>query len=191
MAVGWSRAVRGEARSSADFARAAPYMRGVGKQWVNEVSSALVREMTKGMPADTGYSRGHLGILKYDQAQGAHVGVLGLTGKNGESLDYLALMNRPQGIERHFVSFTDPDGRIRQAFVNWARRHGFAVYRSAVSGKAVKSGKSGGVANTLKMGGLTVWGYSRPWATNAFVTVSRIAREMLTGLKAQFGKVVG
>jgi len=194
MAIGWSQAVRRESRTSAtvDFTRATPHMAAIGKQWAREVSATLLREMTKGMPADTGYSRGHLGLLSFDKGQGYHIGVLGLKGKHGESLAYLAMMDA--GIKRHFVSFTNPDGSIREAFVNWARRHGFAVYKSALTGRATKRAlatskkQRASFVNELGMGGLLVWGYARPWATEAFKTASRLAKELLTQLRGQLGK---
>ena len=195
MAVGWSAAIRregstGRISGTVDFTRAMPSLEATGKYWAREVSRVLLENMKRGIPADTGYARSHIHWQSFDQGRGYHVGVLGLTGKHGESLEYLALMDRAEGIKRHFVSFTNPDGSVRDAFVNWARRHGFSVYKSPTTGRAVKRLAKGYTTGNsmLSMRGLMVWGYSRPWATNAFVTAGRVAHELLQSLYNTLGK---
>jgi len=211
MAVGWSAAIRregatGHISGTVDFTRAMPSLEATGKYWAREVSRVLLDNMARGMPADTGYSRGHLHMQVFDKGRGYHVGVLGLTGKQGESLEYLALMDRAEGIARHFYGFYDSNGGIRTAFLNWALRKGVVAWGVrnigrtwARPGRHRLGGRQSAVvdAQTLiyvKTGkparGLMTWGYSRPWAHNAFQTASRVAHELLQSLQNSLGKNV-
>ena len=209
MAVGWSAAIRregstGRISGTVDFTRAMPSLEATGKYWAREVSRVLLENMKRGIPADTGYARGHIHRQSFDQGRGYHVGVLGLTGKHGESLEYLALMDRAEGIKRHFYGFYDSAGAIRTLFVNWALNKGVIAWGVrnigrtwAKPGSHRLGGRGSATVNAqaliyLKTGkpttGILTWGYSRPWATNAFQTASRVAHELLQSLQNTLGK---
>ncbi len=209
MAVGWSAAIRregstGRISGTVDFTRAMPSLEATGKYWVRETARVLKSTAFQNAKKMTGYSASHIHIQFIDGGRAAHVGVLGLKGENGESLEYMALMDRAEGIARHFYGFFDSKGGVRQVFLNWALRKGVVAWGIrnigrtwARPGRHRLGGRQSAVvdAQTLiyvKTGkptrGLMTWGYSWPWFSNAFRTTERVAHELLQSLYNTLGK---
>lgn len=186
----------GTGKTGVDFDIGARELAKVGRRAVVEIAALLNREMAVRIPVDTGTARAWLGS-EWDEGSNHTRQFVGILAKNagkgrnkGAQQDYPAMMDA--GIKRHFVSFRNRDGSIRDAFVNWARRHGFSPYKSALTGKATKSARTSSKRDRASYvneasGGLLVWGYARPWATGAFNAATGKAPGVLMRLRSSLG----
>ena len=149
----------------------------VAKRFLTEAAMELQRRMSFNIPVDTGMARSHI-RWEVDQQSGfwARAGILyPFSADNVNIATYPAMME--MGIQRHFVSFYNPDRSIRWSFASWAVRHGLGYWDS---GRArVMSVKTG-----RPMGGLQVWGYSVPW-------ISKAVRESEPAIKSMLDRLEG
>lgn len=126
------------------------------------------------MKVDTGYSRGHLSYAMGLDGQSVKFGILSpFNNADGAGVAlYPAMMNF--GIKRHFVSFFNRDGSLREMLIKWCERHGIKVWKSN-TGKATRRRTKGserlielGMGNrVMAMRGIRVWGYAHPWRDEA------------------------
>ncbi|MBM3313180.1 hypothetical protein FJY70_01145 [candidate division WOR-3 bacterium] len=144
-----------------------PALRRVAAFWqrlLRDVGALMTRHEMQAMRVDTGLSRTHVTFQVAEDGESVNAGILApfVAGGGVGVATYPAMMEH--GIRRHFVSFTNEDGSLRETLINWATRHGFKVWRSEATGRAVKNRKPG---SRLAMRGLMVWGYAHPWLTAA------------------------
>jgi len=131
------------------------------------------------MKVDTGWSRGHLSYQMGLDGLSVQAGILSpFNSKDGAGVAlYPAMMNA--GIKRHFVSFWNRDGSLRETFTNWCERHGLKIWREKRAevrllerGPHALTRASYGRSLTDKGAGLAargmwVWGYAHPWIDTA------------------------
>lgn len=156
------------ASGSVDFGPAKARMSRLLQRLLQRIGLTGMRHAKVAMLSDTGFARANVSYAVDLDGQGVKWGILQKVSypDGGPNLAQI-LKWQEEGIRRHWVSFTNRDGSIRWMLVKWFERHGFKVWRSMTTGKAVRRKAAGSTSGSsmLARRGAFVWGYAHPWLT--------------------------
>lgn len=142
-----------------------------------ETGKILVRGMKARMPVDTGFARNHITFRLEPGGVSVKAGII-------EPLDtpaggYPVYIDR--GIRRHFLPVIAPSGEVRHQWADWLRRHG----KEDALPRIIQRGPRRGM---LTSGGLMVWGYRVPWATETAETARAEIEGLFASLTGKLGE---
>lgn len=155
-----------------DFGSARARMSKLCQRLLSRIGLTGMRYARQAMLVDTGYARASVTYAIDLDGQGVKWGVLAPAKYPGEEggPNLATILNwMEHGIKRHWVNFTNKDGSIRWMLVKWFERHGFKVWRSMTTGRAVRRKAAGSTQGNsmLAMRGAFVWGYAHPWLSTS------------------------
>lgn len=149
-----------------NMAEATARTRALARRVLQSCGLRLLAAMKRYLPADTGYARAHISYALTPDETEVRAGILTpIRAQDGAGVALYPLYIQ-HGIRRHFVSFLNRDGTVREMLVRWFERHGVKVWRSMTTGRAIK-GRRPGPGAQLAMRGAMVWGYGVPWVSAA------------------------
>jgi hypothetical protein len=156
--------------STVDFGPARARMSKLLQRLLQRIGVTGVRYAKQAMLHDTGFARAHVNYAIDLDGMGVKWGILAMAKHEEGGPNLATILNwQEHGIRRHRVSFTNRDGSIRWMLVKWAERHGFKVWKSMTTGRAVRrkaAGSTGG-NSMLAMRSMMVWGYAHPWLSTS------------------------
>lgn len=168
-----------------DFGPAKERMSKLLQRLLQRIGLTGLRYFVQTMLTDTGFSRAHASYAVDLDGLGVKWGILS-PAKSEDGVDLATLLNwMEHGIKRHRVSFTNRVGSIRYMLVKWFERHGFKVWRSVTTGRAVRRHATGYTTGSsmLAMRGHMVWGYSHPALSTSMYFVRADFPELLGSIE--------
>jgi hypothetical protein len=168
-----------------DFGPARARMSKLLHRLLQRIGLTGMRYFVQAMLTDTGFSRARASYAVDLDGQGVKWGILS-PAKSEDGADLATLLNwMEHGIRRHWVSFTNRDGSTRYMLVKWFERHGFKVWKSPTTGRAVRRHATGYTTGSsmLAMRGHMVWGYSHPALSTSMYFVRADFPELLGSIE--------
>lgn len=159
-----------------DFGPARARFSKLCQRLLQRIGLTGMRYAAQAMKVDTGFARANVTYAVDLDGLGVKWGILAPAKYPDEEggPNLATILNWIEhGIRRHWVSFTNRDGSIRWMLVKWFERHGFKVWRSLTTGRAVRRRAANLTtgSSSLAMRGHMVWGYAHPWlSTSRYMT---------------------